>query len=101
MLSHISLVEYTNTVHFTHYHATHIHTHTRTDCMGSDLANEMPTIPFLVFGHQNHSENNGKNYVVINQLNALSYILLYFSFTMDPTCFGKTMPSSGSDYVPF
>jgi hypothetical protein len=39
--------------------------------------------------------------VEINQLNALNYILLYSSFTMAPTCFGKTMPSSGSDYVPF
>jgi hypothetical protein len=27
--------------------------------------------------------------VEINQLNAMSYILLYFSFTMAPTCFGK------------
>jgi hypothetical protein len=40
-------------------------------------------------------------YVDINQLDALNYALLYFSFTMAPTCFGKTMPSSGSDYVPF
>jgi hypothetical protein len=40
-------------------------------------------------------------YVEINQQNSLNYILLYFSFTMAPTCFGKTMPSSGSDYVPF
>jgi hypothetical protein len=30
--------------------------------------------------------------VEINQLNALNYILLYFSYTMAPTCFGKTMP---------
>jgi hypothetical protein len=41
------------------------------------------------------------DYVEINHLNALNYILLYFSFTMAPTCFGKTMPSSGRDYVPF
>jgi hypothetical protein len=39
-------------------------------------------------------------YVEINQLNVLNYIL-YFSFTTAPTCFGKTMPSSGSDCVPF
>jgi hypothetical protein len=38
------------------------------------------------------------NYVEINQINALNYILLYFSFTMASTCFGKTMPSSGSSY---
>jgi hypothetical protein len=38
------------------------------------------------------------DYVKINQLNALNYILLYF-FTMTPTRFGKTMPSSGSGYV--
>jgi hypothetical protein len=30
-------------------------------------------------------------YVEINQLNALNYILLYF--TMASTCFGKTVPS--------
>jgi hypothetical protein len=41
------------------------------------------------------------DYVEINQLNALNYILLCFSFTMAPTCFGKTMRSSGSDCVPF
>jgi hypothetical protein len=41
------------------------------------------------------------DYVDINQLNALNYIFLYFSFTMAATCFGKTMPSSGSGYVPF
>jgi hypothetical protein len=41
------------------------------------------------------------DYVEINQLNALNYIFLYFSFAMAPTCFGKTMPYSGSDYVPF
>jgi hypothetical protein len=29
------------------------------------------------------------DYVEINQLNALNYILLYFSFTMAPTFFGK------------
>jgi hypothetical protein len=40
-------------------------------------------------------------HVEINHLNALNYILLYFSFTMAPACFDKTMPSSGRDYVPF
>jgi hypothetical protein len=40
-------------------------------------------------------------YIQINQLNALNYILIYFSYTMADTCFGQTMPSSGSDYVPF
>jgi hypothetical protein len=40
-------------------------------------------------------------YVEMNELNALNCILLYFSFTMAPTCFGKTMPSSGSDCVSF
>jgi hypothetical protein len=58
------------------------------------------------FSSSSSSEQAGKSvyfYVEINQLNALNYtcILLYFSFTMDPTCFGKTMPSSGSDYIPF
>jgi hypothetical protein len=41
------------------------------------------------------------DYVEINLPNALNYTLHYFSFTMAPTCFGKPMPSSGSDYVPF
>jgi hypothetical protein len=41
------------------------------------------------------------DYVEINQLNAPNYILLYFPFALVPTCFGKTMPSSGSDYVHF
>jgi hypothetical protein len=31
------------------------------------------------------------DYIEINQLNALNYVLLYFSFAMAPTCFGKTM----------
>jgi hypothetical protein len=39
------------------------------------------------------------DYVEINQLNALNYILLYFSSTMAPTCFGKTMPSSERNIV--
>jgi hypothetical protein len=52
-----------------------------------------------VAGPREH--DNETWYVEINQLNALNYILLYFSFTMALTCFGKTMPSSGSDYVPF
>jgi hypothetical protein len=38
------------------------------------------------------------DYVEINQSNALNFILPYFSFTMAPTCFGKTMPSSGSHF---
>jgi hypothetical protein len=41
------------------------------------------------------------DHVEINQINSLNYTLIYFSFTMAPTCFGKTVPSSGSDYVPF
>jgi hypothetical protein len=41
------------------------------------------------------------DYVEINQLNALNYIFIYFSFTMAATCFGKTILSSGSNYVPF
>jgi hypothetical protein len=36
------------------------------------------------------------DHIVINQPNALNYILRYFSFTMAPTCFSKTLPSSGS-----
>jgi hypothetical protein len=44
---------------------------------------------------------NYSKYGEISQLNALNYILLYFSFMMAPTCFSKTMPSSGSDYIPF
>jgi hypothetical protein len=39
--------------------------------------------------------------VGINQLNVPNYIILYFPITMAPTCFDKTMPFSGSDYVPF
>jgi hypothetical protein len=35
------------------------------------------------------------NYVEFNQLNSLNYILLYFSFALAATCFGKTMPPSG------
>jgi hypothetical protein len=33
------------------------------------------------------------DYVEINQINAVNYtrVLLYFSFTMARTCFGKTM----------
>jgi hypothetical protein len=34
--------------------------------------------------------------VEINQLNALKLYTSLFSFTMAPTCFGKTMPSSGA-----
>jgi hypothetical protein len=45
-------------------------------------------------------DSQGGLYLETNQLNALNYIFLYFSFTMAPTCFGKTMSSSGSDYVP-
>jgi hypothetical protein len=41
------------------------------------------------------------DYVEINQLNALNYMLLYFSFKMVAACFGITMPSSGSENVPF
>jgi hypothetical protein len=40
-------------------------------------------------------------YAETNQLNALKLYTSLFSFTMAPTCFGKTMPSSGSDYFPF
>jgi hypothetical protein len=40
------------------------------------------------------------DYIEINHLNALNYIVVYF-FTMAPTCFGKTVLSSGSDYIPF
>jgi hypothetical protein len=39
--------------------------------------------------------------VEINQLNALKLYTSLFYFTMASTCFGKTMPSSGSDYFPF
>jgi hypothetical protein len=38
--------------------------------------------------------------VEINQPNALKLHISLFFLTMASTCFGKTMPSSGSDYFP-
>jgi hypothetical protein len=35
----------------------------------------------------------------INQLNAPKLYTSLFTYTMAPTCFGKTMPFSGSDYI--
>jgi hypothetical protein len=40
------------------------------------------------------------DYIEINQPNALKLCISLFFLTMAPTCFGKTMPSSGSDYFP-
>jgi hypothetical protein len=40
-------------------------------------------------------------YVEINQPNALKLYNSLFFLTVAPTCFGKTVPSSGSDYFPF
>jgi hypothetical protein len=40
-------------------------------------------------------------YVESNQQNALNSYLFIFLFTIAATCFGKTMPSSGRNYVPF
>jgi hypothetical protein len=39
-------------------------------------------------------------YAEINQPNALKLYISLFFLTMAPTCFGKTMPSSRSDYFP-
>jgi hypothetical protein len=38
------------------------------------------------------------DYVEINQPNELKLYSSLFFLTMAPTCFGRTMPSSGSDY---
>jgi hypothetical protein len=77
-----------------------------------DLTNKQPinmyTAPHThskTTSHSNYSVNFDSytvhiDCVQINQLNALNYIPLYFSFTMAPICFSKTMPSSGSNYVP-
>jgi hypothetical protein len=40
------------------------------------------------------------DYVEINQPNALKLYISLFFLTMAPTCFGKVMPSSGSDFFP-
>jgi hypothetical protein len=39
-------------------------------------------------------------YVEINQPNALKLYISLFFLTTAPTCFGKTMPSSASEYFP-
>jgi hypothetical protein len=41
------------------------------------------------------------DYVETKHLNAPKLYTPLFSFIMAPTCFGKTMSSSGSDYFPF
>jgi hypothetical protein len=41
------------------------------------------------------------DYAETNQLNALKLYTSLFTYTMAPTCFDKTMPSSGSNYFSF
>jgi hypothetical protein len=44
---------------------------------------------------------NTSKYVEINQLNALNFILLYFSFTMASICFGKNSAILRERLCPF
>jgi hypothetical protein len=45
--------------------------------------------------------SNNVDYAETNQLNAPKIYTSLFTYTMAPTCCGKTMPSSESDYFSF
>jgi hypothetical protein len=44
------------------------------------------------------NRNEYQEYVEINQSNSPNYILLYFSFTMAPTCFGNARYKNTKEY---
>jgi hypothetical protein len=81
-----------------------------------NTSGKLPLLVFKLFNklnkpssHSNRSNNTDlffiltpciSDYVEINQPNALKLYISLFFLTMAPTCFGKTMPSSGSDSFP-